>query len=220
MLWPLLLLGPRTVRYVFVRFPHLGIVLTHFSSFFFTGTFCQGKGGNGTFGPCEQGDVHWKSSCNVCGGQGYKQGAAYPAAMGIQMGMPAPGITMNVSAPPVHHHHHHHGHSHGHSHISVAPAPASIGINLGMPSIGMSAGPTGASMHLGGIGIGMSAGPTGISMGMGHAVPTGVAYVQPTPAVGYAQPAAVGYSQPMPSPAPAPGYPGQAGLPGYPPGYY
>lgn len=207
------------------------------------GTFCQGKGGMGTFGPCEQGaflssisyllrdyvtnvyniirilgDIHYKSACNPCSGSGFKQATVYP---GVQLGYghPAPQPQPSVQ---IQHHHHHHNSGGAHVVMMGNPAPpAAMGVSMSMPSMGMSAGPTGASLHIGGMGMGISAGPTGVSVG---AYPTGVSInVNPQPApqmgyaqppqMGYAQPAAMGYSQP-PQQQPQPGY-GQ-----YPPGYY
>jgi hypothetical protein len=202
-------------------------------------TFCKGMGGMGTFGPCETGDVHFKSSCQPCGGVGYKQGASYPggAAIGIQMGYGAPMPQPQPQIQVQQHHHHSSPHT---AHVVVGGAP-SMGINLGMPSMGMSSGPNGASIHMGGIGMNISAGPHGMSMGMGPAVPTGVSigFSQPQPQpqpqqmqMGYGQPAAMGFQQQPQQggnyPQQSSNYPAQMNYPqqsnypqqGFPPGGY
>eukprot|EP01119_Soliformovum_irregulare_P012071 TRINITY_DN310_c0_g2_i1.p1 TRINITY_DN310_c0_g2~~TRINITY_DN310_c0_g2_i1.p1 ORF type:complete len:426 (+),score=61.31 TRINITY_DN310_c0_g2_i1:89-1279(+) len=45
---------------------------------------CQGKGGIGTFGPCEPGNMHFKSTCPVCvGSRKYHGGPACPKCNGL-----------------------------------------------------------------------------------------------------------------------------------------
>jgi hypothetical protein len=41
---------------------------------------CQGKGGNGTFGPCGILDMHFKSVCAACGGRGFSAPLGQPPA--------------------------------------------------------------------------------------------------------------------------------------------
>lgn len=171
---------------------------------------CQGKGGMGAFGPCEPGNVHFKSTCNVCQGRGY-----------------------TFSMAEEHHHHHHHHHSE----VVVVPTPAfqpSPQQQQGYPTSQYPPQPYGqyptggVSVSTGpaGFGFNVQAGPSGASVGFTGYPPAPNAAYPPSGAYPGYPPQTQGYpsqpqgypSQPQGYAPQAQGYPPQQGYPGaYPP---